>query len=86
MFQKDIQDAQWTYKSSLKQGDYTSTYQWIATLVVDGIVYDHVEFRCRGQAGRYAYGKNGWKFRFRDGHRLRLARDGALRRSVPGRA
>lgn len=44
------------------------------TLVYDGVVYDHVEFRNRGVASTYAVGKNKWKIEFLNGHPL-LARD-----------
>lgn len=38
------------------------------TLVYDGVVYDHLEFRNRGQASTYAVGKNKWKIEFLRGH------------------
>jgi hypothetical protein len=44
------------------------------TIVYDGVVYDHVEFRNRGVASTYAVGKNKWKIEFLNGHPL-LARD-----------
>ena len=38
------------------------------TIVYDGVVYDHVEFRNRGVASTYAVGKNKWKIEFLRGH------------------
>lgn len=38
------------------------------TLVYDGVVYDHVEFRNRGVASTYRVGKNKWKIEFLQGH------------------
>src|SRR5690606_8284139 len=38
------------------------------TLVYNGVVYDHVEFRNRGQASTYQVGKNKWKIEFLTGH------------------
>lgn len=34
------------------------------TLVVDGVVHDHIEFRNRGEASTYVSGKNKWRFYF----------------------
>ncbi len=45
-------------------------YLWTGTLVVDGVVYDHVGFRCRGGVWRYSMGKNAMKFRLHRGHDL----------------
>lgn len=50
-------------------------YKYTCTLVVGGEVYDHVEFRARGERWRYQMGKNMWKFRFRQGHRLAAVDD-----------
>lgn len=49
-------------------------YQWEGTLVYDGEVYDHINFRARGGVWRYAMGKNMWKFNFERGHAFQ-ARD-----------
>lgn len=38
------------------------------TLIYDGEVYDHVEFRNRGVASTYQVGKNKWKIEFLQGH------------------
>jgi hypothetical protein len=46
-------------------------YRYTGTLVVDGVVYEHVRYRARGGVWRYAMGKNMWKFDFPDNHRLR---------------
>ena len=54
--------------------------------MIDEEVYDHVQFRSRGRFGRFAYGKNHFKFRFNRGQLARLPRDGRRKRAVPGRA
>jgi len=45
-----------------------SNYKWKGTLVYDGEVYDHINFRARGGVWRYAMGKNMWKFDFLRAH------------------
>ncbi|MCX5643192.1 MAG: lamin tail domain-containing protein [Phycisphaerae bacterium] len=50
-------------------GSYSgSDYLWTGTLVYDGVVYDHIHFRCRGGVWRYSMGKNMWKMAFERGH------------------
>ncbi len=51
-----------------------SDYLWTGTLVYDGVVYDHIQFRARGGVWRYSMGKNMWKFDFLRGHEFQ-ARD-----------
>src|SRR5690606_25571324 len=67
-------DAQFIPNSQWFEGYMGSDYLWRGTLVYDGVVYDHIGFRARGQAFRYATGKNKWKFNFLPGHRFQ-ARD-----------
>ena len=46
---------------------YNSAYQetrFRGTVVWKGIVYDHIEYRIRGQASTYVSGKNKWKINF----------------------
>lgn len=50
-------------------------YHFTGTLVVDGKVYDHVRYRARGGAWRYAMGKNMWKFDFYANQRLKALDD-----------
>ena len=50
------------------------SYLWTGTLVFDGKVYDHIQYRSRGGVWRYAMGKNAWKIHFNRGHRF-AARD-----------
>ncbi|RYD23686.1 MAG: hypothetical protein EOP88_03240 [Verrucomicrobiaceae bacterium] len=38
------------------------------TFVADGVVYDNIEFRNRGQASSYQSGKNKWRFNFNPGY------------------
>ena len=47
-------------------------YLWTGALIVDGRVYDHIGFRCRGGVWRYSMGKNAMKFRFNRGHDLEV--------------
>ncbi len=64
----DVEASTWKEK-------YTgSEYKWWGTLVYDGDVYDHIRYRSRGGAWRYAMGKNMWKFDFNQGHAFQ-ARD-----------
>jgi len=54
-----------------------SEYLWPGTMVYDGKVYDHIQYRPRGGVHRYQYGKNFWKFDFPRGHRFEArGRDG----------
>ena len=48
--------------------------RFFGTLVYDGQVYDHIQFKVRGQNSTYVTGKNKWKFFFNVGHEFR-ARD-----------
>ncbi|YCM45453.1 lamin tail domain-containing protein [Verrucomicrobiaceae bacterium 227] len=59
-------------------GGYTgSEYLWPGTMVYEGKVYDHIQYRPRGGVHRYQYGKNFWKFDFNRGHRFEArGRDG----------
>jgi hypothetical protein len=61
-------DSQYIPDSSLRSGYAESDYRWEGTLVYDGQVYDHINFRARGGVWRYAMGKNMWKFDFERGH------------------
>jgi len=56
-------------------GGYSgSEYLWPGTMVYDGKVYDHIQYRPRGGGHRFQYGKNFWKFDFGRGRRFE-ARD-----------
>ncbi|MFO7633123.1 MAG: lamin tail domain-containing protein [Caldilinea sp.] len=66
----DVADAQFIPNSPLPSGYMGSDYLWRGTFVYDGVVYDHIGFRPRGQLYRFATGKNKWKFNFLPGHRL----------------
>lgn len=70
----DVADAQFIPPSTRASGYMGTEYLWRGTFVYDGIVYDHIGFRARGQVYRYATGKNKWKFNFLPGHRL-IAKD-----------
>jgi len=66
----DVLNAQFLPGTTFFEGYMGSEYRWRGTLVYDGVVYDHVGFRARGQFFRYATGKNKWKFNFLPGHRF----------------
>jgi len=51
-----VENATWREQPGGKE------YKYTGTLVIDGIVHDHVRFRARGGVWRYALGKNMWKF------------------------
>jgi len=53
------------------------------TLVYDGIVYDHIQFRVRGEYSTYQSGKNKWKFFFNTGHDFQARDDFGSRYTVP---
>ena len=69
---EDVLESQYTYLPYLSPE--ASLYQWYGTLVVDGLVYDHIRYRNRGWWSAYEWGKNKWKFDFHRGHSLQ-ARD-----------
>ena len=50
------------------------TVHFKATLIYDGKVYDHIEFRNRGEFSTYVSGKNKWRLYFNRAHGLQ-ARD-----------
>ncbi len=45
----------------------SETRRFRGTLVYDGVVYDHIEFKIRGEFSTYQCGKNKWKFFFNRG-------------------
>lgn len=59
---QDVINSQ--YNSSFQKQRFTGTF------VYDGVVYDHVRFRNRGEASIYNTGKNKWRFYFNRGRRL----------------
>jgi hypothetical protein len=63
--------------SDVDNSQYNGSFngvQFRGTLVYDGQVYDHIEFRNRGQGSTYQVGKNKWKLNFNRGHSFK-ARD-----------
>jgi len=64
-----------THVDDSQFGGYSgSEYLWPGTMVYDGRVYDHIQYRPRGGGHRFQYGKNFWKFDFGRGQRFE-ARD-----------
>jgi hypothetical protein len=66
----DVLNAQFLPGTTFFEGYMGDEYRWRGTLVYDGVVYDHIGFRARGQFFRYATGKNKWKLNFLPGHRF----------------
>lgn len=57
--------------TDVTRSQYESSFRSVrfdATLVYDGVVYDHIEFSNRGEASTYVSGKNKWRVDFRRGH------------------
>ncbi len=63
---EDVENSQ--YRPAFEERRFTGT------LVYDGTVYDHIQFRVRGEFSTYVTGKNKWKFFFNRGHEFQ-ARD-----------
>ena len=55
------------------------------SLVYDGIVYDHMEFKNRGQNSTYVTGKNKWKLFFHRGHEFEIRDDYGKKWKAPVR-
>jgi hypothetical protein len=72
---EDIADAQYIPPSALPAPYTGDDYLWKGTLVVNGVVYDHIGFRARGGEFRHAVGKNNWKFDLTRGHGLQAYDD-----------
>jgi hypothetical protein len=66
---RSIENATWNERAMGKE------YKYTGTLVADGVVYDHVQYRARGGVWRYAMGKNMWKVNFAPGERLKAKDD-----------
>lgn len=66
--QTDVEDSQFIPNSKLPAGYLGSDFPWRGTLIVNGVVYDHIRFQARGGEYRYSVGKNHWKFDFTRGH------------------
>ncbi|MDB5319807.1 MAG: hypothetical protein JWN40_1438 [Phycisphaerales bacterium] len=64
-----IENVTWKEQTGGKE------YKYTGTLVVNGVVHDHVRYRARGGSWRYAMGKNMWKFEMPEGDHLRATDD-----------
>jgi hypothetical protein len=59
-----------TQNDDLLNSQYNGAYNKVrfrGTFVADGVVFDNIEFRNRGQASTYNTGKNKWRFHFNPG-------------------
>ena len=54
--------------SQYNTSNNNKNYRFLGTLVVDGVVYDHMRYRIRGHGSTYNTGKNKWKWRFNRGN------------------
>ena len=54
-------------------------------MVYDGKIYDHIEFKIRGQGSTYLAGKNKWKFFFKRGHNFQARDDYGKKYDEPWR-
>jgi len=70
--QVDIANALFMPPSEYPSGYMGSDELWRGTLVYEGVVYDHVEFRARGGDFRYATGKSNWRINLHKGHRIQM--------------
>ncbi|MFP6873740.1 MAG: CotH kinase family protein, partial [Verrucomicrobiales bacterium] len=59
--ESDVTLCQWT-------GPTDSQYRYLGTWVYDGIVYDHIRYRIRGNASVRQVGRNKWKINFNRAH------------------
>jgi hypothetical protein len=64
-----IENVTWREQNGGKE------YKYTGTLVVDGVVHDHVRFRARGGVWRFAMGKNMWKLDLPPGDHLHAVDD-----------
>lgn len=56
-----------THDDDLLNSQYNSAYnkqRFRGTFIADGVVFDNIEFRNRGQGSTYNTGKNKWRFHF----------------------
>ena len=65
----DVQACQ--YNGAFNDG----VYRFYGAVVVDGVVYDHVRYRIKGQGSTFNTGKNKWKFKFNPGQLLSMPDD-----------
>ena len=59
--QSEVEDCQYN-------PTFIEEYNWTGAMVYDGVVYDHIWYRNRGNWAIYTYGKNKWKYTFNRGH------------------
>ena len=63
----DVENSQFVYR-------YNEQFL-PGTVVYNGVVYDHIRFRNRGETTTYRTGKNKWRFNFNRTHELRVTPD-----------
>ena len=75
-------------RTDVERCQYNSSFgetRFNGTLVYDGRVYDHIEFKIRGQGSTYLSGKNKWKFFFNRGHDFEARDDYGKKYAEPWR-
>lgn len=63
--------------ADVTNSQYNGSYngqRFLGTLIYDGVVYDHIQYRNRGEGSTYVSGKNKWRIYFQNYKRL-AARD-----------
>lgn len=70
--EEDIANALFLPPSEYPSGYMGSDELWRGTLVYEGVVYDHVQYRARGGDFRYATGKSNWRINLHKGHRIQM--------------
>ena len=64
--------------TDVTKSQYDPTYdgaRMLGTLVIDGLVYDHIQFYNRGEYSTYVTGKNKWRLRANQTHPFKLRDD-----------
>ena len=72
--------------TDVQNSQYNSSFngvQFRGTMIYEGVVYDHIEYRNRGVASTYQVGKNKWKLNFTRGHAFEARDQFGDKYSVP---
>ncbi|MCA9213377.1 MAG: CotH kinase family protein, partial [Planctomycetales bacterium] len=90
-YASDVMDSLPAYHLIADETDVTNSQyvqrfnnrRFKGTLYYDGVVYDHMEFKNRGQNSTYVTGKNKWKLFFNRGHEFQIRDDYGNKWSAP---